>query len=166
MTQASAGAPQIVGRDAVETAFRASGFDHAPDDLGTETVGCNPTRLVDCKKGWPGADTGGGQPVIHCRFDPGWDGYGSHVATLPNEVCDYPMLLSLLEMFHGERGQFRSPEAASQEDSDHGVVTLATKIPIVEDGKKSFPLFSGQPVSNPHAVLLDVFNDGDFRGKR
>lgn len=40
------------------------------------------------------------------------------------------MLLSLLKMFHGERGQFRSPEAASQEDSDHGVVTLHAKIPM------------------------------------
>jgi hypothetical protein len=83
------------------------------------------------------------------------------VAPFANEVCDYPMLLSLLEMFHGERGQFRSPEAASQEDSDHGVVTLATKIPIVEDCKKSLPLFSSQPVANPHAVLLDAFHASD-----
>jgi hypothetical protein len=125
MTQVSAGAPQIVGRDAVETAFRASGFDYTPDDLWTETAGCNPTRLVDRPKGRPGADTGGSQPVIHCRFDPGWDGYRPDVAALPNEVGDYPVLFSLLEMFHGERGQFRSTEAASQEDSDHGVVTLA-----------------------------------------
>ena len=71
------------------------------------------------------------------------------------------MLLSLLEMFHGERSQFRSPEAASQEDSNHGVVTLATKIPIVEDCKKSLPLFSSQPVSNPHAVFLDAFHASD-----
>jgi hypothetical protein len=83
------------------------------------------------------------------------------VAPFTNEVCDYPVLVSLLEMFHGERRQFRSPKAASQKDSDHGVVTLPTKIPIVEDCKKSLPLFRSQPVSNPHAVLLDAFHASD-----
>jgi hypothetical protein len=83
------------------------------------------------------------------------------VAPFANEVCDHPVLLSFLEMFHRQRGQFRTAEAASQEDSDHSVVTLATKIPIVEDCKKSIPLFSSQPVANPHAVFLDTFHASD-----
>lgn len=90
-------------------------------------------------------------------------GYGPHVAPFANEVCDYPVLLSLLEMFRGERGQFRSPEAAAQEDSDHGVVKLPTNIPIVEGYKKSLSLFSSQPVANPHAVLLDAFHLSNAR---
>jgi len=87
--------------------------------------------------------------------------WSPNVAALPNEVCDYPVFFSLLEMFHGKRSQFRSPEPASEEDSNHGVVTLATKIPIVEDCKKPFPLFSSQPVANPHAVFLHAFHASD-----
>jgi len=64
-------------------------------------------------------------------------------------------------MLHGERGQLGSPEPASQEDSNHGVVTLATKITIVEDCKKSLPLFSSQPVPNPQAVFLHAFHPSD-----
>ena len=51
--------------------------------------------------------------------------------------------------------------AAYQEDSNHGVVTLATKIPIVEDCKKSLSLFSSQPVANPQAVFLPSFHASD-----
>ena len=38
---------------------------------------------------------------------------------------------------------------------------FATKISIVEDCKKPPPLFSSQPVANPHAVLLDAFHASD-----
>jgi hypothetical protein len=146
--------------------FRASGFDHAPEDLGTETARCNPTRLVDRPKSWAGTYTGGGQPPIHCRFDPRWDGYGPHVSALANEVCDYPVLFSLLQMFHRERGLFRSPEPASKkDDSNHSLVTLATKIPVVEDCKESLPLFSSQTIAHPPAMFLHAFHPSDSCGQ-
>ncbi len=68
-----------------------------------------------------------------------------------NEICDYPVLLSLLEMFHGECGRvpFRRRPHPKRSSDSWRAVTLATKTPIVEDGKKFLTLFSCQPVSNP-----------------
>jgi hypothetical protein len=83
------------------------------------------------------------------------------VAPFSNEVCDYPVLCSLLEMLHGECRQFCSPQAASQEDCDRGIITLDTNVPIVEDGKKFLALCSCRPVSNSHAAFLDAFHAPD-----
>ena len=112
MTQTRARATQIVRSDTIETAFRASGLDHAPNHLRTETVRCNPPRLVDRPKSWVGTYTGGSQPAIHSRFDPRWDGYGPHVAALANEVGDYPVLFSSLQMLQRCRA-CSSPVGAS-----------------------------------------------------
>jgi hypothetical protein len=48
VAQAGARPPKVVGCDIAKVAGGASLFYNAPDDLGTETVGGNPSRFVDC----------------------------------------------------------------------------------------------------------------------
>jgi hypothetical protein len=42
------------------------------------------------------------------------------MSALANEVGDYSVLLSLLQMLYVERSHFRPPETTSQKDSHHG----------------------------------------------
>jgi hypothetical protein len=52
VAEASACATKVVRCDTTEVAGRASLLHNAPDDLGTETVGGNPSRFVDRAKDW------------------------------------------------------------------------------------------------------------------
>jgi hypothetical protein len=87
------------------------------------------------------------------------------VSALANEVGDYPMLFSLLQMLYGEPSHFCPPETASQEDSYHGVIAYAPQVGGIEYGEEAFSLVRSQPVAYAHTVLLDTFYAPDSRGK-
>jgi hypothetical protein len=48
------------------------------------------------------------------------------MTTLTVEVCDYPMLFSLLEVLDGEASYLCPPEAATEENRNHGIVAFRT----------------------------------------
>ena len=103
MAQTGACAPKIVWSKIFQTTFRTSGLYDPPDDLRTESALSDPLGLIDGPKYGTSSDTGGCQPVVHCRFDPGWDRYRPNVAALAYEIGDYPMLLSLLQTLDRQR---------------------------------------------------------------
>jgi hypothetical protein len=70
-------------------------------------VGIRPALLI-ARKAEPALIPAAANQLSTAALTPGCDGYGPDVATLPNEIRDYPVLFSLLEMFHGQSGQFRS----------------------------------------------------------
>jgi hypothetical protein len=47
------------------------------------------------------------------------------VTAFPDEIGDDPMVFSLLEIFDGEPGYLRPPEATTEQHCDHCVVTCA-----------------------------------------
>src|SRR5450759_4282482 len=161
MTQTGTGAPQIVRGNAIHTAFRGPGFYDAPDDFRTEAARSNAAGLVNRPRDWAGRDTRGCQPVVHGKLDPCRDRHCSNVTTLAGEVCDYPMLFPLLEVLDGEPSYLCPPEAATQENRDHGIVAFRTQIVTTESCKQSLPLVSRQPIPNTHAMLLDALDPTD-----
>jgi hypothetical protein len=154
MAQAGTGTAQIVRRNAIQAAFRGPSLYDAPDDLRTETSRCDSLGFVDRPKDRAGRNTGGGQPVVDGMLDPYRDGNSSHVSTLAHEICNYPMLLALLEVLDGEPGYLCSSEAATEENRDHGIVPFGTQARTAERSKESLPLISSQPIPDAHSVLL------------
>jgi hypothetical protein len=65
---------------------------------------------------------------------------------------DYPMLFSLLEAFERQSKYLCSSEAASQQDGNHSIISLAADTALVEPGKEALALFRGQPVAHPHTI--------------
>jgi hypothetical protein len=57
------------------------------------------------------------------------------VTAFADEIGDDPMLFSLLEIFDGEPRYLRPPEATTEQNRDHGVVTPATYILTAERRK-------------------------------
>jgi hypothetical protein len=113
MAQTGACAPKIVWSNIFQTRFRTSGLYHPPDDLRTESALSDPLGLIDGPKYGTSSDTGGCQPVVYCRFDPGWDRYRPNVAALAYEIGDDPMLLWLLQTLDRQRRCLSSAKTAA-----------------------------------------------------
>jgi len=161
MAQAGARATQIVGRNVCKTASRTSCLHHTPDDLWAEATFSNSLGLVDGPKDRPGSDASGGQPTVHRRFDPARDWYGPHMAALADQVGDYPMLFALLQTFRGEASGLRSPRSTSEEDREHGIVTLSAQAALVDHRQELLALIGGQPIPDSHAMLFDALHPPD-----
>jgi hypothetical protein len=126
VAQSGAGTAEIVRRNAIQTTFRGPRLYDAPDDFRAETTCRDPVGLVDRPEDRAGRDAGSGQPAVHRKLHPGRDWHRSNVTTLANKVGDDPVLFSLLEVFDGEPGYLRSPEATTEQNRDHGVVPVGT----------------------------------------
>jgi hypothetical protein len=161
VTQTRACAPHVVGSHIVEAAFRTSSSHNTPDDFWTESRLSNPLGLVDGPKDRPIGDTGGDQPAVHCRFDPCWHRYCPYMPTFADKVGDYPVLLSLLQILHGEGCCLGSPKPASEEHCHYRVVALAAQIPLPEYCQEPPALFGSQPVANPHSMFLNTLDPSD-----
>ena len=83
------------------------------------------------------------------------------MTALAGEVCEYPVLFALLKVLDGEPSYLCPPEAATQENRDHGIDAFRTQIVATESCKQSRPLVSRQPISNTRAMLLDALDPTD-----
>ena len=122
----------------LQATFRASGLHHAPDDLRTESAVPNALGLIDKPKYRTHGDARGGHPVVHRRFDPGWDWNRPHVVALPDHVGDHPMLFALLQAFDRQPGCLCPSKTTSQQNrTNYSVVTFAAQTGLVEDVKEA-----------------------------
>ena len=64
------------------------------------------------------------------------------------------MFFALLEAFDRQLGYLCPSKTASQQNSNHGVVTFAAQTGLVEDAKEALALFRSQPVADPHTMIF------------
>jgi hypothetical protein len=81
--------------------------------------------------------------------------------TLADEVGNYPMLFSSLQILDGQRSSLGSPQPAPEEDGNHSIAAPIAQIPVIEYRKEPFALFGGQPIADPHAMFLNSLNPPD-----
>src|SRR5580698_10485929 len=65
---------------------------------------------------------------------------------------------SLLQVFDSQTGGLVSPQSASQEKSQQGTITFAFHPCVVRTLPQRTGLLIGQPVSHPHAILLQTLH--------
>jgi hypothetical protein len=143
MAQTAARAAKVVGSNILQTAFRASGLNHAPDDFWAESVFSNPLGFVDGPKYRTCGDASSAQPGVDCRFDPSRHRNRPHEAALAHDIGDYPMLFSLPEAFERQSSYLCSSQAASQQDGNRSMISFAADTAVVEPGKEALALFRG-----------------------
>ena len=83
------------------------------------------------------------------------------MTTLPDQIGENPVFFALLQVCDLGCSQLGAPQAASEEDGNHGVVTLAAECRTVEHGKECPALFRGEPIANPGSMLLRTFDTAD-----
>ena len=65
-------------------------------------------------------------PLIDGAFRPHWNRNGADMFSFANQIGDYPVLLSNLEIFHSESNQFGSSQSASEEQRQNRPITFAS----------------------------------------
>ena len=66
------------------------------------------------------------------------------MAALPDHIGDHPVLFSLLEAFHGQLTYLCPSETASEQNSNHSVVTLAAQAGLSQKAKGRFIVIDGK----------------------
>jgi hypothetical protein len=89
-----------MGGHVAEIAGLARMLYNAPDDFGTETMHGNSACFVDCAEDRPFGDLRLRHPGSECIRNPEWDWNGPNMATLADEIGEYPMFFSLLQILN------------------------------------------------------------------
>jgi hypothetical protein len=109
MAQTGTPAAKVVGSNIPQTAFRASGMNHAPDDFWAESVFSNP--LLMARNIGPVVTPAALNQVSTATLTQSRHRNRPHVAALAHDIGDYPMLVSLLEAFERQSSYLCSSEA-------------------------------------------------------
>src|SRR3972149_2526305 len=94
MTQTCAGAPKIMRGELLNPSLSGGVFNDFPDDLRGHPVSPDFASLVDCPEHPTGTDMRRGRPCIYGPLHPKRNWNRTHMATLANEIRDYPVLLA------------------------------------------------------------------------
>jgi hypothetical protein len=100
VAQPSARATEVTGGYVAEIAGLARMPYNAPDDFGTETMRGNPARFLDRAEDRPFGDLRLRHPGSECFRNPERDWHGPHMTTLADEIGEYPMFFSLLQILN------------------------------------------------------------------
>src|SRR5437773_727719 len=76
-----------------------------------------PALLIDRKR-VPSRDAACFLPYIDGRLDPSWNGNGTNVSSLAQEVGDDPVLLSRLDRIEAEREQLAAAKSTSDQHGE------------------------------------------------
>jgi hypothetical protein len=71
----------------------------------------------------------------------------------------------LLQILNSECGSFRATQPATQQHSDHGVISDSAEGVPVEYVEHPFSLLGCEPVAHPNAKLLGTFDPTDSGGE-
>src|ERR1035437_1647402 len=71
-------------------------------------------------------DPGCGRPLIEGGFDPFWNGDGTDVAALADQVHHCPVTLPHLDLIQLQADQLRSTKATTKQHGQHCIVSLGT----------------------------------------
>ncbi len=98
VTQAGAGAPQIVRCKFPDLRFRRELFDDAPDHLLSDTLAPHGTSFADAAENSTFINVRSRDPALNRLLDPSWYGDGADVTTLSVQIDDDPPVLTLLDV--------------------------------------------------------------------
>ena len=116
-TEPSATPPKIVRPKLAHTDFRRKLFDDVPNELLRHHFAPNRPSATHAAEEAATGDSSGLHPVIEETAHQVRDRDGSNVTTLPSQVHDCPMALTLLKVVDGQASEFMAPKSASQKNS-------------------------------------------------
>src|SRR5579859_5005012 len=102
-------------------------FHHVPDRLGRDSIPPNFTQSTYSSEDRATIDGSSQGPLIDRAFRPHWNRNCTDVLSFANQVGDYPVLLTDLEIFRPEPNHFGPSQAASNEQRQNRPITLASE---------------------------------------
>lgn len=157
-TEPRTGSPQVVGCKGRDTDPGRGRPHHVPYSLLTDAIPEHSTRTTDTPKDLPAVDRSRTEPGKQFHVHPVGHRDSADMTGLAHKIDDGPMVCSLLQVFDSQAGGLMSPQCASQEKSQQGTVTFAFHSCVVRTLPQRESLLIGQPVSDPHAILLQTLH--------
>ena len=124
MTQLSAGAPQIMGRNIFQACSLAAGSDHVPDNVLRDATAPYLSQSGDGSKDFALANSSGSYPLVESGLDPVRNGHGPNVAAFANQINHGPVSLAHLNVVQLQANQFRPSKAKTEQHGQHRIIAL------------------------------------------
>jgi hypothetical protein len=102
-------------------------FHNVPDRLGRDSIAADLTQPTYSPEDRTAADASCRSPFIDGTLCPHWNRNCTDVLSFADQVRDYAVLLTDLEIFRSESNQFGPSQAASNEQRQNRPVTFASK---------------------------------------
>jgi hypothetical protein len=164
-TEPRTGSSQVVGCKGRDTDPGSGRPHHVPYSLLADAIAEHPARTADTPKDLPAMDRSRTEPGKQFHVHPIGHRDRADMTGLAHKIDDGPMVFSLLQVFDSQAGGLMSPQSASQEKSQQGAVTFAFHSCVVRTLPQRASLLIGQPVSHPHAILLQTLHPPNARGQ-
>ena len=163
VAQLRAGSPQVMRCDMLQACSLAATLDHVPHDILRDAFSPHLSRPGNGSKDPSLRHPGCYDPLIEGRFDPLWNGYGSYVAALADQVYNRAVSLAHLDFIQLQAHKFRSAKTTTKKQGQHGVVALGAHAISTSTLEYVRTLFRAQPVASAKPELLDSFHSADPR---
>jgi hypothetical protein len=156
---------KIVWRKSRNTDLRSGRPYHMPDRLFADAIPEHSTRAADTAKNLPTIDGSRTEPGKQLHVHPIGHRDRANMTALANKIHDGPVVFSLLQVFDSQIGGLVSSQPAGQEKSQQGTVAFAFHSCMVRTLPQRASLLIRQPVSHPHAILLQTLHAPNPRGQ-
>src|SRR6266568_2812187 len=134
---------------------------HMPDRLLCDAIAPNAAHFSYSAENPAPVDPSSMEPLVQFRNHPVGNGDRSNVSSLTQQIDNGPVILALLEMVESQTDCLMPPQSACQEQGQKGPIPFSFDTRAVWCLPECRALFSRQPISKPHAQLLDAFDSAN-----
>ena len=164
-TKPCAGSAQIVWCKGRNTNLQSGRPYDVPNGLFANPVPERATRSADTAKNLSTINASRTEPAKQFPIYPIGHRDRAKMTALAHKIDNGPMVFSLLHVFDSQIRGLVSPQSAGQEKSQQGTVTFAFHARVVRTLPQRASLLIRQPVSHPHAILLQALHAPDPCGQ-
>ena len=139
----------------------AAGLDYVPHHILRDAFPPHLSGSGDGSEDPSIRDSGRSYPLIERSFDPLGNGHGADVPALADQVYHRPVPLTHLDLIQLHADKFRSAEATTKQQCQHGVVALRSHTVTTSMLEYFRTLLRAQPITDTEPELLDSLDPAD-----
>jgi hypothetical protein len=133
-------------------------LDDMPDKLFCYSVAPSSASAADTTEEMPRFNASSPCPFGQLSIHPVWNGNGANVTSLSSQIHDCPMPFALLQMVESQISELVTTESTGKQHGEQGTIPFTLQPLTLRGLPKRLPLFSRQPVANPHTQFLDTLD--------
>src|SRR5579862_1448642 len=129
MAQTSAGSPQVMWSEALDSGALRSASDDVPDCFGRDFIAPYNSILVHATENISDCDVRVCDPIVEGRLYPSWHWHWHcpNVLALSNQVREHPVVFSNLQVLNAQSNELCTPKSAPEQHGEYRSVSFPTQ---------------------------------------
>src|ERR1017187_4682774 len=127
MAQTSAGPPQVMWSEALDSGALGSASDDVPDCFRRDFIAPYGPVLVHATENISACDVCVCGPIIEGPLYPSGHGHSPNVLALSNQVREHPVVFPNLQVLHAQSNELSTPESAPEQHGENRPAPFATQ---------------------------------------